>query len=206
MSNQREISMQLDALSIYHYLLKYSELETLIKQIYIIAWPDFKEEYKQRIMYYQGGLSLESGYIEYDTYSVVTQHQKFDINVLLNKLTLNQIIKLERKERQIPFLLYEIVSLQNKTVVYPCQDCILKLLNMRNILAHKITDLNFKNKDYIDVLSNEIISDKGLEWLKEYDLNLLSESARCIISNYLYMDIIYQKLRGDIENDKTVDN
>lgn len=206
MSNQREISMQLDALSIYHYLLKYSELETLIKQIYIIVWPDFKEEYKQRIMYYQGGLSLESGYIEYDTYSVVTQHQKFDVNILLNKLTLNQIIKLERKERQIPFLLYEIVSLQNKTVVYPCQDCILKLLNMRNILAHKITDLNFKNKDYIDVLSNEIISDKGLEWLKEYDLNLLSESARCIISNYLYMDIIYQKLRGDIENDKTVDN
>ena len=29
-----------------------------------------------------------------------------------------------------------------------------------------------------------------------YDLNLLSESARCIVSNYIYMDIIYDKLRS----------
>ena len=77
-----------------------------------------------------------------------------------------------------------------------CIDCILKLLNMRNILAHKMNDLNFKNKECIDVLKNEIIQKRDIEWLEMYDLNLLSESARCIVSNYIYMDIIYDKLRS----------
>ena len=67
---------------------------------------------------------------------------------------------------------------------------------MRNILAHKMNDLNFKNKEYIDVLKNEIIQQRNIGWLKMYDLNLLSESARCIVSNYIYMNIIYEKLRS----------
>ena len=67
---------------------------------------------------------------------------------------------------------------------------------MRNILAHKMNDLNFKNKEYIDVLKNEIIQQRNMGWLKMYDLNLLSESARCIVSNYIYMNIIYEKLRS----------
>jgi predicted small secreted protein len=205
MSNQREITMHLDALSIYYYLRRYSDLENEIKGLFIKTWPEFNEEFKQRIMFYQGGLGLKNGYIEYDTYSTVTQHQKFDVMAMLNKLTLNQIIKLERKENQIRDLQFEVPSLQNKKIVYPCLDCILKLLNMRNILAHKLSDLNFKNKDYIDVLNNGIIRESNLEWLNDFDLNLLSESARCIISNYIYMDIIYQKLGRD-KNVETVDN
>ena len=205
MNNQREIAEQMDALSIYHYLLRYSDLENEIKQLFIETWPSFNEELKQRIMFYQGGLNLENGYIEYDTYSVITQHHKFDVMAMLNKLTLNQIIKLERKENQLKDLQYEIKSLQNKTIVYPCRDCILKLLNMRNILAHKLSCLNFKNKDYIDVLSNEIIRNSNLKWLYDFDLDLLSESARCIVSNYIYMEMIYQRLGSD-KNAETVDN
>lgn len=206
MSNQREITIELDAICIYHYLLKYSKLEEIIKQLYIKSWPYFKEETKQRIMYYQGGLSLESGFIEYDSYSIVTQHHKFDTTVLLNKLTLNQIIKIERKENQINTLNFEIPSLQNKKMVYLSQDCILKLLNMRNILAHQMVDLSFKNKDYIDVLNNETINGSDLQWLKSYDLNMLSESARYIVSNYIYMNMIYQRLRGEQDDIKTMDN
>ena len=56
---------------------------------------------------------------------------------------------------------------------------------MRNILAHKMNDLSFKNKEYIDVLKNEIIQQSNIGWLKMYDLNLLSESARCIECNYI---------------------
>jgi hypothetical protein len=197
MSSQKEIAVQLDALSIYYYLLKYSDLEKIIKELFIETWSDFNEELKQRIMFYQGGINLKNKYIDYDTYTVITQYHKFDVKAMLNKLTLNQIIKLERKENQIKDLQYEVVSLQNKKIVYPCKDCILKLLNMRNILAHKMNNLNFKNKDYIDVLNNEIIRKSNLEWLNNFDLDLLSEAARCIVSNYIYMDMIYQKLRSD---------
>lgn len=205
MSNQREIVEQLDALSIYHYLLKFSMLEMVIKEMYIREWPNFNSELQQRLMFYQGGLNMKKAYIEYDTYSVITQHNKFDIKVMLNNLSLNQIIKLERKENQISELQYEIQSLQNRTVVYPCQDCILKLLNMRNILAHNMGNLVFKNKDCIDVLKNETIQLYNLKWLDMYDLDLLSESARSILSNYIYMDMIYRKLRHE-EDDETMDN
>lgn len=205
MNSQREIVTQLNALSIYLYLQKYTDLEEYIKRLFLKSWSGFSEEFKQRLMFYQGKLTLENAYIEYDTYSIVTQYHKFDVLTLLNKLTLNQIIKLERKENQISDLKYDIISLQNKTIVYPCLDCILKLLNMRNILAHKMNDLNFKNKDYIDVLGNDIISKSDFWWLRNFDLNLLSESARCIVSNYIYMDMILQRL-GDNQDDKTVDN
>ena len=196
MSNQREITEQLDALSIYHFLLNYTTLEEMIKSLYVEKWPNFNNEVQQRLMFYQGGLNMQKSFIEYDTYSVVTQHHKFDVEAMLNNLTLNQMIKVERKENQIPELKFDIQSLQNRTIVYPCIDCILKLLNMRNILAHKMNDLNFKNKEYIDVLKNEIIQQRNIGWLKMYDLNLLSESARCIVSNYIYMNIIYEKLRS----------
>lgn len=196
MVNQKEITEQLDALSIYHFLLKYAELEAVIKKMFIEKWPDFSNDVQQRLMFYQGGLSMHKSYIEYDTYSVITQQHKFDVKILLNNLTLNQMIKVEKREKQISELKYNIQSLQNKTIVYPCIDCILKLLSMRNILAHKMDDLNFKNKECIDVLKNEIIQQNNFSWLEMYDLNLLSESARCIVSNYIYMNIIYEKLRS----------
>lgn len=205
MSSQRKITEQLDALSIYHFLLKYAELEEAIKKIYVQEWPNFSREVQQCLMFYQGGLSMQKSYIEYDTYSLITQHHKFDVKTMLNNLTLNQMIKIERREKQISELKCDIQSLQNRTIIYPCIDCILKLLNMRNILAHKMNNLNFKNKEYIDVLKNEIIQQSNLEWLEMYDLNLLSESARYIISNYIYMNIIYEKLRSE-KNDKAMDN
>ena len=185
MNNQRVIAVQLEALSIYYYLLKYSDLEYEVKRLFQDGWINFDEEFKQRIMFYQGGTGLENRYIEYDTYSIITQRHKFDVMSMLSKLTLNQIIKLDRKDRQISDLQYEIISLQNRTIAYPCRDCILKLLNMRNILAHNMNNLSFKNKDFIDVLNNETIRKRDIEWLNNFDLNLLSESARYIISNYI---------------------
>lgn len=175
MSNQREITEQLDALSIYHFLLNYTTLEEMIKSLYVQKWPDFSNEVQQRLMFYQGGLNMQKSFIEYDTYSVVTQHHKFDVEAMLNNLTLNQMIKVERKENQIPELKFDIQSLQNRTIVYPCIDCILKLLNMRNILAHKMNDLNFKNKEYIDVLKNEIIQQRNIGWLKMYANYLMNK-------------------------------
>lgn len=58
MSNQREITEQLDALSMYHFLLNYTTLEKMIKSLYVEKWPDFSNEVQQRLMFYQGGLNM----------------------------------------------------------------------------------------------------------------------------------------------------
>lgn len=93
MSNQREITEQLDALSIYHFLLNYTTLEEMIKSLYVQKWPDFSNEVQQRLMFYQGGLNMQKSFIEYDTYSVVTQHHKFDVEAMLNNLTLSSYVR-----------------------------------------------------------------------------------------------------------------
>ena len=100
MSSQRKITEQLNALSIYHFLLKYTSLEEMLKKFYVQKWPNFNSEVQQRLMFYQGGLNMQKSFIEYDTYSLIIQHHKFDVKAMLNNLTLNQMIKVERKENQ----------------------------------------------------------------------------------------------------------
>ncbi len=54
MSSQRKITEQLNALSIYHFLLKYTSLEEMLKKFYVQKWPNFNSEVQQRLMFYQG--------------------------------------------------------------------------------------------------------------------------------------------------------
>lgn len=51
MSSQREITEQLDALSIYHFLLKYTALEEAIKELYVKKWPDFNSGFNNALCF-----------------------------------------------------------------------------------------------------------------------------------------------------------
>ena len=64
MSSQRKITEQLNALSIYHFLLKYTSLEEMLKKFYVQKWPNFNSEVQQRLMFYQGGLNMHANYAQ----------------------------------------------------------------------------------------------------------------------------------------------
>lgn len=91
----------------------------------------------------------------------------------------------EHKER------YESIFSKND---FPFYDCTIRLLNMRNKLAHEVSNLNFKDGDIIELLSPEQISQQSFELLRNYDLLKIDAMTQCIASNIIYIRKIISKL------------
>lgn len=192
----KDIETRQSAVAIYYYLLEYNNLESIVKKIYKASWSDIDNEVKNRVMFYSGGMTMESRFIEYDSYEVVRERVPYRVEQILNRLTLNQVMRLEKHDRQLGDLNFNIQSYKEKMTVYPCVDCILKLINMRNILAHNMVDLDFKEKHKIETLSNQAITSNSISWIEDFDLERLNESTRDILSNYIFMEHILEILRS----------
>lgn len=184
---QMMIVEQMDALVIYKFLVLYNYFENLIKNIYTVCWNNLNEDVKRRIAYYVGSVKGANAYIEYDTYSTKQEIYRYDEDTLIQKLTVNQIIKLERMEQNVCKLNFQIDSKLNKQLSFISYDCIIKIINMRNKLAHDILKINFKAGDVIEVLSNNIIEKENDKWIENLQLEKLSDLGREILSNYIFM-------------------
>lgn len=177
----------IEALIIYYYLREYIEFENIVKKEFISNFNLLNEEYKNRIYFYLGGVGSMNSYIDYDTYSLVKETSKYDDSKLLNRLTMNQIIKLERKEKVINNFNKSIKSIQRTKVEFSFYDCCIKLINTRNKMAHEFCNLDIKDKDTIEVLSHAKIQQMKPEWLTDFEYNELENSMQAILSNYIYM-------------------
>lgn len=191
---QMMILEEMDALIMYKFLILYNEFENMIKEIYCKEWTNLNEEVKRRIAYYVGSIKGVNAYIEYDTYSTKQDIYKYDENNLISKMTINQIIRLERKEKNISTFNFEINSKLNKQLAFVSYDCFLKIINMRNKLAHDILNINFKATDVIEVLSDGMIEKKNELWISNLQLDKLSNFGRLILSNYIFMSEIIEEL------------
>ena len=89
---------------------------------------------------------------------------------------------------------YEIQSLQTKQTVYSYLDCTIKLINMRNILSHELSELKFKDKDLIELLSIENLKKQEFPMLLNYDLEIMDDMTKYIASNIVYMRIMLEKI------------
>ncbi len=126
-------------------------------------------------------------YIDYDTYSLVKETNRYDNSKLLNRLTMNQIIKLERKEKVIESFNKSVKSIQRPMMEFSFYDCCIKLINTRNKMAHEFCNLDIKDKDSIEILSKAKIEQMKPEWLSDFEYNELENSMQAILSNYIYM-------------------
>lgn len=176
-----------DALIIYNYLDAYTKFENLIKEVFILNFERLSEEYKNRMYFYLGGIGSLNTYIEYDTYSLIKETNKYDKTKLLNRLTMNQIIKLERKEQEIDKFKQSIVSVQVPKMEFSFCDCCIKLINTRNKMAHEFSKLNINDKDIIEILSKKKVEQLKPEWFYEFEYDELSSNMLGILSNYIYM-------------------
>lgn len=195
--NQSEVEERTDAIVIYKYLIIYNQFENIIKDIFAASFKSLSNDVKNRIAYYVGWLGSETKYIEYDTYSIRQDVHKYDENTLVSKLKINQIIKIDKREKLISRFSFEISSITKKQVTFLSHDCFLCLINMRNKLAHEILKINFKNSDLIEQLPINIISNCQDEWLKNIGIENISQESICILSNYIYMQQIIEKLKRE---------
>lgn len=194
-NNSLEAQEKVDALIIYKYLVLYNDFENTIRNIFASKWNGMDDVIKNRIAYYVGWLGSETKYIEYDTYSIHQESNKYDEKKLITKLTITQLIRIDRKEKVVKEFSFEISSRIKKQLSFLSHESFLCLINMRNKLAHNILGLSFKNADIIELLPDSIIEDSDETWIKNIDLTKISDPGRAILSNYVFMVEILRKLR-----------
>ena len=117
--------------------------------------------------------------------------------MVVGLLKINQILKFNKTANIIKKYNVSLNSVQRESTVFDLQGCIIKLINMRNVLAHEIYECSFKDKDIIELLSNEKIRDAHFEFLANFDTDLMDDMTKTIISNYYYMRKIISLLENE---------
>ena len=195
MGNSQEIKEKNDALIIYKFLIDYNHFENIVRDVIDSEWEKLDNNVKNRLAFYVVWLGSENKYIEYDTYSIKQEIWKYDEKKIQKKLTINQIIKIDKRERVIPLFDFEISSKTKKQLKYLSHDCFVSLINMRNKLAHDILNINFKNADIIELLPDKILISNQEPWIQSMDVNHISDMGREILSNYIFMKEIIIHLK-----------
>jgi len=196
----KKIQEKEDAFVIYKFLILYNHFEKLMFEIFDKYWDQIDSDIKSRISYYVGWLGSERKYIDYDSYAIRQEIHKYGKKIIMEYLTVNQIIKIDRKEKMIKQLSFDIPSMVRKMSSISSHSCFLAFLNMRNMLAHKILNINFKEKHTIELLSLEAIKKSESSWITDLNISSLSSQSQNIVSNYMYMDIIVEKLTKVVDD------
>lgn len=192
-----EAQEKVEALIIYKFLVLYNDFENCVRDVFSKEWNSMDSAIKNRIAYYVGFLGCETKYIEYDTYSIHQDVNKYDEEKLVKKLTINQIIRIDRKERIISKFSFEILSKTKRQLTFLSHESFLCLISMRNKLAHNILGISFKNSDIIELLPDSFIEQNSDLWIRNIDMTKVSDMGRAILSNYIFMEEILVKLRKD---------
>lgn len=205
MRNPNIIQMKINAIIVYNFILLYSKFEKIIKEIFQKRWSKTDLHIRSRIYYYLGWVGSEVKAIDYDSYQVIKEIHKFDEDKLIKQLSIIQIIKLDKNENFIDEFDNMIQSKQVRALKFDLHDSCIKLIKMRNKIAHEFKTLKFKTCDYIEILSVEKLKENQEEWLKDCDIDKLSEENKIIFSNYIYMkDIVANLERIQLDDNKTV--
>lgn len=188
------LSSQIKSIVIYQFLIIFNEIESLIREKFEVCLTDIKNEELNRLYFLYGGKIVT--FFEYETDTMRLTEMKFKPNEKFRNLTIMQIIKLNKKVKIIKAFEKEIKSIQREKTVFDFQDSVIKLINMRNILSHELVKCVFKDKDVIELLSDEKIFSFEFDFLANYDLKLMDDSTKAILSNYVYMLDINRIMRS----------
>ena len=170
---------------IYEFLNEYNRLEQIIRGIFEQNIPSLPPKVIQQLFFYNGGRI--GTYIDAEEESVKLTAVKYKENDLFKELTINQIVKIFKRNPCLDAFNFDIPSMQRITTFFSFYDCVIRLLNMRNILAHEMVNLQFKNKDLIELLSFDQLEAHSFEILQNYDVRKMDNMTQYIASNVVYM-------------------
>lgn len=190
------LSFQLRAIVIYEYLICFNKLEKEIRKIFERNIQILEPNFINKLYFVYGGKI--GTYIDYEQDLLKLNEISFKEKELFKELSIIQILKLNKEANCIEEFKCQINSLQQRTVCFEFYDACIKLVNMRNILAHELTNINFKTTHIIEILSNEKISENVDERLKDYDVSLMDEITKSIFSNLVYLKLILNMLNPEI--------
>ena len=190
--DQVTLSKQIKSIMIFEFLDKYNMLEKSIRESFETAIKTFNPQVIQQLYFYYGGKIGSS--IEYETRTIKLKEIKYNENEFFKDFTTNQIIKIFKNTSYIEKFNFNIPSLRHPNNDFSFYDCVVRLLNMRNRLAHEVSNTNFKNSDLIELLSLDDIKQNSFIMLQNYDIDKMDDMTKYIASNIIYMDIILEHL------------
>lgn len=193
----KTISLQLKSLVVFEFLKEYNELEQMIRKVFEKNLSTLPQKILQQLYFYYGGKI--GTYIEYEAHSVRLKSLDFKEGELFKTLSINQIIKIFKESRHLKVFNFVVESVQRTTTVFDFYDCVIRLLNMRNKLAHEVVDLQFKDRDLIELLSHEQIAREPFDLLQNYDIRKMDDMTLYIASNIVYIRKLLSKLNSEVD-------
>ena len=192
----KTISLQLKSLVVFEFLKEYNELEQTIRKVFEKNLSTLPQKILQQLYFYYGGKI--GTYIEYEAHSVRLNSLDFKEGELFKTLSINQIIKIFKESPHLEDFNFVVESVQSTTTVFTFYDCVIRLLNMRNKLAHEVVDLQFKDRDLIELLSHEQIAREPFDLLQNYDVRKMDDMTLYIASNIVYIRKLLSKLNDEV--------
>lgn len=196
--------LQLKSLVVYQFLNSFNKLEKVVKKDFAEGIKTANKDNLNKLYFYYGGLI--GTYIDDSAEAIKLNENKYQKNEDFALFKINQIIKINKTTRIIRKYDMNLKSIQSEPTVFELQSCIIKLVNMRNILAHEMCECLFKDKDIIELLSDEKIRDAHFDFLVDFDTDLMDDMTKAVISNYYYMQEIISLLESGSVEQKQVES
>ncbi len=186
------MSMTLDEKKVEAYVAQiyfelYNRMEKGVKDIFLRDFcNEMSLEIKKRLIYYAGWLFSDIHMVEFDTYSLKREIQKYDEKTVLKRMTLKQILKFCEKELDYTRFDFAIPSINKRMEDISFYTCCSKWIDMRNKLAHLFDGFDFL-KNTIEVLNVTELKKFCDKFLDDSELENLSDNGIYILSNYIYL-------------------
>ena len=193
----KTLSLQIKSLVVFEFLDTYNSLEQIIRKVFEKNLPNLEENILQQLYFYYG--SRVGTYVEYESQSVKLKSVSFKKEEQFKDLSINQIVKIFKSNNSLEAFEFSIESMQRAKAEFSFYDCVIRLLNMRNKLAHELVDLQFKDQDLIELLTYDQLSKEPLFLLQNFDIQKMDNMTLYIASNIVYMRKIIEKLKAKCE-------
>ena len=169
---------QIKSLIIFDFLDSFNYLEEIIRETFEKSLSNIPNELSNKLFFYYGGKIGTS--IDTTDNSIRLETIKYKKDELFKKLTVNQIIKIYKTEPKVNVFDFNIDSIQKPKTQLRFSDCVLKLISMRNRLAHEMNDCNFIDKDIIEVITIDNLKTYSFDTLANFDISNMDNMTQCI--------------------------
>lgn len=184
------IEEQIRAICIYQFLKLYNVFEKKIRETFESDLQRYSSSLLQELYFYYG--SKYTVYVDFGNQSIVGNDLKFKSNEKFKNLTVNNILKFSNKHSEaLDITNIKLPSARERMVEYYFYDIAIKLIDMRNKMAHEMVELDF-SKCVIDMMPIKFIDEQKYVFLTGYDLNKMDQISRDIMCNYYYMKCLLE--------------
>lgn len=178
-----------------YYFDSFSILEKEIRLKFESSLDKLDVNFKNKLFFYLGSNHMLKFGLDYSDDKATGTHKKFKIDESFKEFPLAKIIKIDKKDRMISDFDLSVNSINKKMISYKFHDVVIKLINMRNILAHEPINFNFTEKEHvIESLSIEKINDSIPFEIDGYVFSHENEQNNQIMSNLIFMDKVIHLL------------